>query len=150
MEYCEIEMNEEEINRLITLSADWEAEQSCYGYRKNTRDDLLGRRVFAAKSGGCIVGYLFGKMEAASNRRSIMPDGTPYFEIEELYVEPGLRSNGIGRKLFCCAESTLRAEGVPYLLLSTATKNHRAILHFYIDEVGMEFWSASLFKKLCP
>jgi hypothetical protein len=33
-------------------------------------------------------------------------------------------------------------------MLSTATKNARAILHFYLDELGMEFWSARLFKSL--
>lgn len=35
-----------------------------------------------------------------------------------------------------------------FLLLSTATKNWRAIFHFYIEELDMEFWSARLFKKM--
>ncbi len=148
MEFEEIAPSEAVLNRLIALSKDWEAEQSCYGYRQNTPEDLCGRRIFAAKSGDTIVGYLFGKTATAQNRSSIMPDGTPYFEIEELYIVPQLRSRGIGRQLFACAESALRAQGIPYLMLSTATKNYRAILHFYIDEVGMEFWSASLYKKL--
>ena len=30
----------------------------------------------------------------------------------------------------------------------TATKNFRAILRFYIDELGMAFWSARLYKKI--
>ena len=34
------------------------------------------------------------------------------------------------------------------IMLITATKNFRAILHFYIDELGMDFWSTSLFKKI--
>jgi hypothetical protein len=34
------------------------------------------------------------------------------------------------------------------MMLTTATKNFRAILHFYIDELGMDFWSARLFKKI--
>jgi hypothetical protein len=33
-------------------------------------------------------------------------------------------------------------------MLSTATKNFRAILHFYVDELDMNFWNARLFKKL--
>jgi len=34
------------------------------------------------------------------------------------------------------------------LFLSTATKDYKRILHFYIDEMGMDFWTARLFKKL--
>ena len=77
-----------------------------------------------------------------------MDAGTPYFEIEELYVVTAHRSKGIGRRLFALAEETARQDGLPYLMLSTATKNARAILHFYLDELGMEFWSARLFKSL--
>ena len=32
--------------------------------------------------------------------------------------------------------------------VSAAAKNWRAILHFYLEELGMEFWSARLFMKL--
>ena len=34
------------------------------------------------------------------------------------------------------------------IMLIAAAKNYRAILHFYIDELGMDFWSARLFKKI--
>ena len=33
-------------------------------------------------------------------------------------------------------------------MLSTATKNWRAILHFYIDELDMRFWNARLFRRI--
>lgn len=148
MEICEIPLNDDTLAQLIGLSRAWEAESSCYGYRQNTADDLMGRRVFAALDGGTILGYLFGKPEKAVNMSSIMAAGTPYFEVEELYVQPEYRSRGLGRKLFSLAEDAARQMGCPFLMLGTATKNYRAILHFYIDEVGMEFWSARLFKKL--
>ena len=77
-----------------------------------------------------------------------MANGTPFFEIEELYVVPGHRSEGIGRALFCFAEQAVKAAGIEFIMLSTATKNYKRILHFYIDELGMDFWSARLFKKL--
>ena len=35
-----------------------------------------------------------------------------------------------------------------YMVLSTATKNWKAIFHFYLDELDMTFWSARLFKKI--
>ncbi len=34
------------------------------------------------------------------------------------------------------------------IFLSTAVKNYKSILHFYIDELGMEFWTARLYKKV--
>ena len=147
MEIRETKLEEAVLETLISLSRDWEKENSCYGYRANGREDIEGNRVFLAEEGGAVLGYLFGHMSRSENMRSIMPEGTPYFEVEELYVIPSRRSEGIGAALFHHAENCLRPEA-EYLLLSTATKNWRAILHFYLEELGMQFWSARLFKKL--
>lgn len=132
---------------VIRLSEDWEAEGSCYGYRKNTPADIEGNCVFLAEEGAELVGYLFGHKEASKQASSIMPDGTPFFEVEELYVKPEYRHFGIGRRLFAFAEQAV-SEDAAFIMLSTATKNWRAILHFYLEELDMEFWSARLFKKL--
>ena len=78
---------------------------------------------------------------------SAMPEGTPCFEVEELYVVPEKRSRGIGEMLFRHAEEAVKAEA-DYMILSTATKNWKAIFHFYLDELDMTFWSARLFKKI--
>ena len=144
----ETELTDGVEERLIAFSADWEAENSCFGYRKNERADIEGNRIFLAETEGRIIGYLFGQVRKAENMSSIMPVGTEYFEIEELYVAPDMRSMGVGGRLFRFAEEAVRQEGTGYICLSTATKNFRAILHFYIEEMGMEFWSARLFKKI--
>ncbi len=133
--------------RLIALSRDWEAENSCYGYRANQRDDIEGNRIFLAEENGDVIGYLFGHAFRSENMRSVMPEGSPCFEVEELYVVPALRSRGIGKALFQYAAEAIRGEA-DYIVLSTATKNWRAIFHFYLDELGMEFWSARLIKKI--
>lgn len=148
MRVYEAPLSEALEKELIRLSADWEAEDSCWGYRTNKHEDLAGRRVFLAEEGGVILGYLFGLRETSEKKTSFMDAGTPYFEIEEIYVIPSRRSQGIGQRLFALAEETARTEGLPFLMLSTATKNARAILHFYLDELDMSFWSARLFKKL--
>jgi len=144
----EAKLNDELLEKLIFMSTEWEAENSTYGYRKNDRSDIEGNRIFLAERDGEILGYLFGHEEKSEGASSIMGDGTPYFEIEELYVVPSYRSEGIGRSLFHFAEQAVKTTGVEFIMLSTATKNYKSILYFYIDELGMDFWSARLFKKL--
>lgn len=134
---------------LLSLSADWETEGSCWGYRKNTAEDLENRRVWTAEQNGRVIGYLFGLMETSKRSSSVMPESTPYFEIEEIYVCPEERNQQIGKRLFQAAEEDLRQEGqAAFVMLSTATKNWKAILHFYLDELDMTFWNARLFKPL--
>ena len=147
IQYAEVSPDPEVLDVLIGMSEEWEAENCCRGYRKNEPADVEGNRIFLARADGEVVGYLFGHAEKAENASSVMPDGTPFFEVEEIYVRPAYRSKGVGRALFSFAKRKVSDE-VEYVLLGTATKNWRAILHFYIDELGMEFWSARLFKKI--
>lgn len=143
----EVDLNEEVLAKLIRFSEDWAAENSCYGYRQNDKSDIEGNRIFLAEDNGDIVGYLFGKVCESKQMKSIMPEGTPFFEVEELYVIFEKRSQGVGEKLFRFAENAVKTEA-EYMVLSTATKNWKAIFHFYIDELNMNFWSARLFKKI--
>lgn len=147
MKISEVQLCNDLIEKLIALSADWEEENSTYGYRKNNRDDIEGRRIFLAEKDNRILGYLLGTEAKSERASSIMADGTRYFEIEELYVVPSHRSKGIGKALFHLAEEEMKKSGIEYIMLSTATKRYKSILHFYIDELEMDFWSARLFKK---
>ena len=147
MEYREMETNGQVLERLMALSEDWEKENSCRGYYANDESDIRGNRIFLALEGDTPVGYLFGQVTRAKRTSTVMEENTPYFEVEELYIVPGWRSRGVGGALFRYAESQVKQDA-EYILLSTATKNWKAILHFYIDEMGMDFWSARLFKKI--
>lgn len=147
MKYYEAEATSEILEKLLQLSAQWAAEQNCYGYYPNTEADIRGKRIFLAEDEDGIEAYLLGEVETAKNMKSIMPEGTLYFEAEELYVVPEKRSQGIGEALFRFVEETVKKD-VQFIMLSTASKNSKAILHFYLDELGMQFWSARLFKKI--
>lgn len=147
MRIYEAKKSNEILHTLIALSEAWEKENSCYGYRANQKEDIEGNRVFLAEKNGEVFGYLFGKVCPAKNMNSIIPENTPYFEVEEIYVIPSHRSKGIGAALFRYAEDAVRCDA-RYIVLSTASKNWKAVFHFYLDELGMNFWSARLFKEI--
>ena len=143
----EVTLNEEVLSLLCRFSEDWEAENSCHGYRANGPGDIEGNRIFLADDGDRTVGYLFGHRYVKDRPTSVIPEGAACFEVMELYVTPEYRSRGVGRALMRHVEAAVRPES-EYITLSTATKNWRAIMHFYIDELDMRFWSAALYKPL--
>lgn len=143
----ETELKEIIAEQLIAFSEDWQRENSCFGYRKNDLNDLEGKRIFLAMDGDVICGYLFGHNEISDKDTSIYKKDKKLFEIDELYVSPQYRNRGIGKQLFRYVEQKISSE-IDLIILATATKNFRAILNFYIDELGMEFWNAVLFKNI--
>ncbi len=141
------EAKQSDIKKLLELSLIWEKEESCYGYRANTEDDLKDRYILAAYDDE-LIAYVFGKEEIQDKQTSVIDKNMHYFEIEELYVHPSYRSRGIGKQLMERLEKQLKKTGLEMMMLSTATKNWKAIMHFYIDEIGMNFWSARLYRRL--
>ena len=148
MKLYEAQLTDSLQEKLIAMSACWELENSCHGYRKNDRGDIEGNRIFVAEENGQICGYLLGREEEAKKATSVMAAQTRCFEVEELYVVPERRGAGVGKALFHYAEEQAKTAGAQFLMVSTATKDYKRILHFYIDELGMEFWNARLFKEL--
>ncbi len=143
----EIILNDDEIQALLKMSLEWEKEDIVYGYHHNSTQDLEGKRVFIAKDNDNIIGYLFGK-EFLHDDTSLISKDSRCFDIEEIYVKKDYRSNNIGLKLFEILEQKLIEEEVSFITLSMASKNYKALLHFYIDMCDMDFWHAKLFKKL--
>lgn len=141
------EAKQSDIKRLLELSLMWEKEDSCYGYRANTEGDFQDCYILAAYDDE-LIAYVFGKEEIQDKQTSVIDKNMHYFEVQEIYVHPLYRLRGIGKQLIERLEEELREKGIEMMLLSTATKNWRAIMHFYIDEVGMNFWSARLYKRL--
>ena len=76
-----------------------------------------------------------------------MDAGKVCYSVDELYVLPRYRGTGIGRALFRMVEEEA-GKTCSYLTLATSTKNYKAILKLYIEELGMNFHSAFLIKNL--
>lgn len=148
----EVEIRQERLtpeigNILINFSKAWETENNCYGYQANKPSDIEGRTIFVANENKVPLGYLFGQFQTTEEDLATIPNNSRTFEIEEMYVTKTYRSKGVGQKLFRTLKKFVR-EKAEYLTLSTATKNYQRVLHFYIEELGMTFWYARLFKKI--
>ncbi|MBQ3222445.1 MAG: GNAT family N-acetyltransferase [Clostridia bacterium] len=138
-----------DLQAVIDLTGVWEAENITFGLRKDTPEDLEGCRIWVAQEeGGRIVGFVAGREDVYKRKSSVLDENEKYFEIEELYVLPEARSQGIGDMLFKRAEEYARAAGYRHILLSTATKDTMAMLRFYVEKQQMQVWSMRLFKEI--
>ena len=146
IEIREITLTEDRIQQLIALSQAWVDENISHGMRANQREDIK-EPVFAALEGEKIVGYAFGHAYMKEKKTDSIPVGSRCFDVDELYVLPAYRSQGIGGRLFEMIEAYARTQG-DYLTLATSTKDYRRVLHFYAEQNGMDFHDAYLTKKL--
>ncbi len=140
-------LNEKVKEDLLAMSNRWETEGITFGYRANSVETLKNEDIFLANLGGQTVGYLLCHRYVQEEYSAAIPRGMGCLEIEDLYILPEYRSRGIGQALYQFAVDSY-GETVDYVTLSTATKDYRSILHFYIEELGMTFWSARLFKEV--
>lgn len=147
MEIIKINTNSPYINDLINMSIDWQNEQSCEGYASNTKETFVDKEIYIILSDNKVIAYLYGYYATSNKINSIQNINDRIFEIDEIYVKPEYRDKGVGSKLYEYVENDVKNK-TDLVLLSTATKDYKKILHFYIDELGLTFWNARLYKRL--
>lgn len=146
MKYELRKLNHDTIQQLIELSKKWQDEECSWGIIANIEEDIK-EPLFVAIDNDKIVGYIFGHYYVVENKTSYIEVGNKCFMIDEIYVLPTYRNKGVGKELFKLMETHIK-EFCNYLTLSTSTKNYKSILHFYVDELDMNFHSAFLIKKM--
>ena len=143
--YQEVYPDHETVRCLTAFSRLWEEENVTYGYGADREEDYEGRRIFAAKEDDAIIGFLTARLYHSETMQSVMAEGTPCFEIEELYVIRERRRQGIGRKLFAYASEILSKEA-QCLTLTAANRDFQPLLSFYRD-AGMQVHHIRMFRK---
>ena len=139
-------LDENTVNQLVRLSERWVEEDCCWGMVANLKEDL-STPLYVALEGDLIVGYAFGHFEITEKKTSDIEIGEKCFYLDELYVLPNYRNQGIGKELFRLLEEEVKND-CQYLTLSTSTKDYKKVLHFYVEELDMTFHSAFLIKAL--
>lgn len=136
------------IEKLIPLSQDWIDEDISYGIVKNSVDDFLDKDIYVAYCNDMVIGYLLARSTIEEKGNSIIKKGSKVYYIEELYVSKKYRSQNIGKGLFNLAQQYARNNSINYIDLITSDKDYKRIFNFYIEQLGMEFFSANLIKEL--
>ena len=138
-------LTEDTVAQLIELSVIWEKEDISFGLRANEKDDLQ-EPCFVALDDNKVVGYCFGHFYEADKKTTYAEIGERCFSLDELYVHPKWRSQGIGKRLFKAIEDEVKGECV-CLNLATSTKDYKRILRFYDEEANMVFHDAFFVKR---
>ena len=143
-----ISLTKSTMDELIALSDVWRKEAISHGIVTNTKEDFVGKDIYVAyNSRNRIIGYLLCSFFVEKKQAPTIPKGSNVCYVDELYVEKKYRSKGIGKLLFEKMENDI-INKCEYIELVTSTKDYKRIIHFYEDVLGMNFWSASFFKKI--
>ncbi len=146
-EFQKEKLNHQLVESLIHLSKVWVDEDNCYGMIENDSNEFIDKIIYTAYDKDQLVGYLFGHIDVHEKEPSAIKKDSKIFEVDELYIIKTHRSKGIGKDLFHFASDDLK-DKIDYMTLTTSNKQSDRILHFYLDELGMDFWSARFFKKI--
>src|SRR5262245_34476479 len=107
---------DEELQRVVQLTAQWEAEQITIGYGADEADYFrrkLGSFFLLALDSEEIIGFVTASLhEANPGEMAIFPTGGRYVEIDDLYVLPAYREKEIGTLLMKAVMQEARNQGI--------------------------------------
>lgn len=146
---CQIRFsNENEIQRLVELSEAFEQEECCNGIVSDDYNHFANKKVAVCLVKGEIVGYCYGTIEKEDMMRSYSNVGDLIYYLDEMYLLPEYRNCGIGKRLFEYVEKYAKQNSCKTIRLNAVSKDYKRLLSFYIEELGMNFWSAFLVKNI--
>lgn len=138
-----------DIADLASLTRKWQAESITPGQQAEPESSFDKRRashLFVAARNGHLVGYCAGSVSVSGQGTSaVLKVGTPYVEIEDLYVSPEQRSQGIGGRLLDAVLASAARDGIERSLLFTGAGDIDAVLRFYRRH-GYEPWGLQLLR----
>lgn len=141
------EFSNDLVEKLIPLSFVWAKERITNGLVENTVMDFLEKDIYVAYNNSSIIGYALAKTYKESEAAPTIKENSIVYDIEEFYILPTYRNQLIGSKLFQYIEDNVK-DKVDVIQLISATKDYKKALNFYVEMVGMDFFTAKLFKKV--
>lgn len=137
-----------ELEAVKRMSDDLVNENCLNGMAYDTVEYLSKYDIIVADIDGELAGYGYGEIEIAEKEVSYIRKGERKFVIEEIYIKPAYRDSGVGGRLFEALSETAKASGCALIELYAASKDYQKLLRFYVEKLGMDFWSAHLIKRI--
>lgn len=137
-----------ELKYVAELSQMFADENCCNGIVADNEEYFVDKNVAVAVDNNQIVGFAYGTFEFAQRNRSYIKKDEKIFYVETVYVIPEKRNLKYGEKLFCFLEQYAKEQGASVLELNAVSKDYLSILKFYIEQLGMNFFSAYLYKRI--
>ena len=138
----------DDFDNVALLSKQFADECCCNGVTAANEDFYKDKKVVVASVNGLIVGYLYLEVEEEKSAKPYAKKGDKVLWIEELFVLPTFRKNSVGKLLFDFAEGYAKENACKTMRVNAAMKDYKKLLKFYIEKLGMEFWSALLIKNI--
>jgi GNAT superfamily N-acetyltransferase len=140
---------------LQELERQWEPD--CRAYWKDlgesyamavAQDHADGKSmIFVVEAADEVLGFLTCRIDASTN--PISGEGLRrYLYIQDIYIEPAMRRQGIGQALLHTAECHGKAHGVRYAIIGVLQKNR--VAHQAYLKAGFEPFELKLRKMLAP
>lgn len=130
------------------LQQQWFEEDNVHGFvpENQMQIETALDSYSVAEISGRIVGFISGSV-LISEGMAVIPAGESYLEIDNLYILPEFRNQGIGSSLIAQMLARAKEQGVSYALVYSAAKNIRDILKFY-ERHNFQNWNTQMFQKL--
>lgn len=124
-------------------------ENIIHGFVLETAEEIenfFNSYFLAAEINDEIIGFISGKI-CASDGSAVIPKGENYLEIENLYVAPQFRKQGVGGRLVNELLTKAKQNNIAYALLYSAAKDLHGVLKFY-ERHNFQSWYVQMFQKL--
>ena len=131
------------------LQERWAKEKITHGFRPATLAAIrkaLGDWCYVAETNKRVIGFVAGTVQRSPGL-AVVPKGTRYLEVADLYVVPAQRSKGIGRQLVNALLAQGRHRRIRYATLYSSTKGAHRVMRFY-ECAGFESWYVQMYQKL--
>jgi len=141
----------QDVPRVRWLAEQWARDGETLGLQAISEDLLeqfVGGCFFVAERNGQVVGFACARGKTNHGAVSaVVGNGQRYLEIEDVYVLPANRSDGIGAQLIDAVTGWAKQQGVRYLLAHSSTRDVDRVLNFYRDS-GFKSWSVQMYRDL--
>lgn len=139
--------NQNYLKELISLSKSWVEEDICPSFIVNKDDDYIDNELYVALDNNKIIAYAKGEIVELIKETSYNVAGEKCFYLDEIYVNKSYRNQRIGKILYDFIEKDL-SDNIKIIKVNAVSREYKKLLHFYIDELDMNFNNALLVKRL--